>query len=154
MGGGPSPVYVNRIISAVRGRFSGITQSLTILIQDVTDQVRAKREIEDLAQAMGERSARLDSILASMTDGLWVYDLVGNVVSVNEAGATMFGLGSRTEAIEHGSFARFYLRYPDGRPIPTEDLPYARALRGMTVPDYLAIGRHVITGKDIDVSIA
>src|SRR5207237_2706540 len=90
----------------------------------------------------------------SMTDGLWVYDLVGNVVSVNEAGATMFGLGSRTEAIEHGSFARFYLRYPDGRPIPTEDLPYARALRGMTVPDYLAIGRHVITGKDIDGSVA
>src|SRR5205814_1839852 len=34
-------VYVNRIISAVRGRFSGITQSLTILVQDVTDQVRA-----------------------------------------------------------------------------------------------------------------
>src|SRR5439155_15632194 len=40
------PLYVNRIISAVRGRFSGITQSLTILIQDVTDQVKAKREIE------------------------------------------------------------------------------------------------------------
>src|SRR5206468_3932877 len=76
MGGLPSPVYVNRIVSAVRGRFSGITQSLTILVQDVTDQVRAKREIEDLAQAMAERSARLDSILASMTDGLWVYDAV------------------------------------------------------------------------------
>jgi PAS domain S-box-containing protein len=151
MGGG---VYINRIISAVRGRFSGITQSLTILVQDVSDQVRAKREIEDLAQAMGERSARLDSILASMTDGLWVYDASGNVVSVNEAALTMFGLGSRTEAIEHGSFVRFHLRYPDGRPVPSEDLPYARALRGHTVPDYLAIGRHLISGKDIDVSIA
>lgn len=154
MAGGPAPVYVNRIISAVRGRFSGITQSITILIQDVTDQVRAKREIEDLAQAMGERSARLDSILASMTDGLWVYDAAGSVVSVNEAALTMFGLGSRTEAIEQGSFVRFNLRYPDGRPIPSEDLPYARALRGLTVPDYLAIGRHLITGKDFDVSIA
>src|SRR5262249_30227354 len=49
---------------------------------------------------------------------------------------------------------RFYLRYPDGRPIPRDDLPYARALRGLTVPDYLAIGRHVITGKDLDLSIA
>ena len=154
MAGGPNPVYVNRIISAVRGRFSGITQSLTILVQDVTDQVRAKREIEDLAQAMGERSARLDSILASMTDGLWVYDVAGNVVSVNESALTMFGLGSRTEAIEQGSFTKFNLRYPDGRPIPAEDLPYARALRGLTVPDYLAIGRHVISGKDIDLSIA
>jgi len=154
MAGEPSPAYINRIISAVRGRFSGITQSLTILVQDVTDQVRAKREIEGLAKAMGERSARLDSILASMTDGLWVYDANSSVVSVNEAALTMFGLGSRTEAIELGSFSRFNLRYPDGRPIPSEDLPHARALRGQTVPDYLAIGRHLISGKDIDVSIA
>jgi len=147
-------MYVNRIFSPVRGRFSGITQSITILVQDVTDQVRAKREIEDLAQAMGERSARLDSILASMTDGLWVYDSGGRVISVNEAALTMFGLASRTEAVENGSFSRFHLRYPDGRAIPVDDLPYARALRGMTVPDYLAIGRHLISGKDLDLSIA
>lgn len=147
-------LYVNRIFSPVRGRFSGITQSITILVQDVSDQVRAKREIEDLAQAMAERSARLDSILASMTDGLWVYDVEGKVISVNEAALTMFGLASRTEAVEQGSFERFHLRYPDGRAIPPDDLPFARALRGMTVPDYLAIGRHLLSGKDLDLSIA
>ena len=150
----PDPIYVNRIISAVRGRFSGITQSLTVLIQDVTDQVVAKREIEALAQMMAERSARLDSILGSMTDALWVYDAVGKVVDVNQAALNMFGLGSRTEALEHGTFDRFHLRYSDGRSIPRDDFPYARALRGLTVPDYLAIGRHVITGKDLDLSIA
>ncbi|MGZ8868118.1 MAG: GAF domain-containing protein, partial [Thermoanaerobaculia bacterium] len=48
-GTGADTLYFNRIISAARGRFSGITQSLTVLIQDVTDQVRAKREIEGLA---------------------------------------------------------------------------------------------------------
>src|SRR5207249_11564698 len=42
----------------------------------------------------------------------------------------------------------------DGRAIPAEDSPHARALRGSTVPDYLAIGRHLITGKDLDLSIA
>ena len=148
------PMYVNRIISAVRGRFSGITQSLTILVQDVSDQVKAKREIEALAQMMAERSARLDSILGSMTDGLWVYDASGEVVDVNQAALTMFGLGSRSEGVDQGSFARFNLRYPDGRSIPRDDLPYARALRGSIVPDYLAIGRHLITGKDLDLSIA
>ncbi len=147
-------IFVDRIISAVGGRFSGITQSLTVLVQDVTDQVRAKREIEDLARMMAERSARLDSILGSMTDGLWVYDAGGNVVDVNQAALTMFGLGSRTEAVENSSFARFALRYPDGRPISSHDLPHARALRGHTVPDYLAIGKHAITGKDLDLSIA
>ncbi len=98
------PRYINRIISAVRGRFSGITQSITVLFQDVTDQVKAKREIEALADMMAERSARLDSILSSMTDGLWVYDAAGRVVDVNQAALTMFGFGSRTEAVAQGSF--------------------------------------------------
>jgi PAS domain S-box-containing protein len=152
--GGPAPLYVNRIISAVRGRFSGITQSLTVLVQDVTEQVRAKREIEALAQMMAERSARLDSILGSMTDGLWVFDANGAVVDVNQSALTMFGLGSRKEAIENASFTNFTIRYPDGRPVPPPDLPQSRALRGQTVPDYLAMGRHLITGKDVDISIA
>jgi PAS domain S-box-containing protein len=146
--------YVNRIISAARGRFSGITQSLTVLVQDVTDQVLARREIEDLAAMMAERSARLDSILGSMTDGLWVYDANGEVVDVNQAALNMFGLASRAEAIAHASYRKFNLRDADGRAIPTHDMPHARALAGQTVPDYLAIGKHVITGRDLDLSIA
>lgn len=151
---GDSTGYFNRIISPVRGRFSGTTQSLTLLVQDVTDQVRAKREIEALAQLMEERSARLDSILGSMTDGLWVYDANGQLVDVNQAAVSMFGLGSRSEAVASGALTALDLRYPDGKPIPLEDMPYARALRGEVVPDYLAMGRHLITKRDLDLSIA
>src|SRR5262249_61151168 len=39
--------YFNRVISAVQGRFSGITQNLTVLIQDVTEQVVEDREARD-----------------------------------------------------------------------------------------------------------
>jgi len=89
-----------------------------------------------------------------MTDGLWVFDANGAVVDVNQSALTMFGLGSRKEAIENASFANFTIRYPDGRSVPAPDLPQSRALRGQTVPDYLAMGRHLITGKDVDISIA
>src|SRR5688572_1745480 len=147
-------IYVNRIVSAARGRFSGITQSLTILVQDVSDQVRSRREIENLASMMAERSARLDSILGSMTDALWVYDANGIVVDVNQAALNMFGLASRAEAIQHGSFARFNFRDSEGRAVGWQDMPYSRALAGETVPDYLAMGRHLITGRDLDLSIA
>ncbi len=145
---------INRVISPVRGRFSGSTQSLTVLVQDVTDQVRARREIENLATMMAERSARLDSILGSMTDGLWVYGVNGEVVDVNQAGVNMFGLASRAEAIENGSFSRLHLRDSEGRAITDSDMPYTRALAGHTVPDYLAMGKHLITGRDLDLSIA
>lgn len=147
-------IFVNRIISAARGRFTGITQSLTVLVQDVTDQVLARREIENLAAMMAERSARLDSILGSMTDGLWVYDANGLVVDVNQAALNMFGLASRAEAVEQGSFENLELRDSEGKRIPVSDMPYARALAGQTVPDYLAIGKHLITGRDLDLSIA
>lgn len=146
--------YVRRIIAPVRGRYSGATQSLTILVQDVTEQVRAKREIEALAQIMEERSARLASILGSMTDALLVYDAAGRVVDVNPAALAMFGIGSRSEAVTRGSLEDLQLRYPDGKPIPPDDIPFMRALRGETVPDYLAVGRHLLTGQDLDLSIA
>src|SRR5205085_1359165 len=44
---GGAPTYVNRIISAVQGRFSGITQNLTVLIQDVTEQIVEDRQARD-----------------------------------------------------------------------------------------------------------
>ena len=112
-----------RIISPVRGRLSGQTQSLTVLLQDVTEQVRTRREIEALIQLMEERTARLDSILGSMTDALWVYDSAGNVIDVNPAAVGMFGLASRGDAIAHGSLRQLQLRYPDGRPIPPDEMP-------------------------------
>jgi PAS domain S-box-containing protein len=146
--------FFDRIISPVRGRFSGIPQSLTILVKDVTESVRAKQEIEALVRMMEDRTARLDSILGSMTDALWVFDDDGEVVDVNRAALSMFGLASQSDAIARGSFVDFRLRYPDNRPIPAEDLPFARALRGEIVPDFVAVGAHLITGRDIDLSVA
>ncbi|HVR42697.1 MAG TPA: ATP-binding protein [Thermoanaerobaculia bacterium] len=146
--------YYDRIISPVRGRLSGTTQSVTLLVQDVTEAVKAKQEIEALVRMMEERTARLDSILGSMTDALWVFDAGGKVIDVNRAALSMFGLASQSDAIARGSFEDFLLRYPDGRAIPAEEFPYARALRGEIVPDFVAVGAHLITGRDIDLSIA
>ncbi len=138
------------------GRVATLALNNTLLHARAARDVarKANREIEALADMMAERSARLDSILSSMTDGLWVYDAAGKVVDVNQAALTMFGFGSRTEAVEQGSFQAAQLRSPDGRVIKAHELPQARALRGEIVPDYLAVGRHAISGKDLDLSIA
>jgi signal transduction histidine kinase/GAF domain-containing protein len=146
--------YYDRIISPVRGRFSGVPQSLTVLIQDVTESVRSKQEIEALVRMMEERTARLDSILGSMTDALWVFDREGDVVDVNRAALSMFGLASQSDAVARGSFTDFRLRYPDGRVVPTKDLPHNRALRGEIVPDLVAVGSHLLTERDMDLSFA
>jgi PAS domain S-box-containing protein len=146
--------FFDRIISPVRGRFSGVPQSLTLLVQDVTEPVRSKQEIEALVRMMEDRTARLDSILGSMTDALWVFDADGEVVDVNRAALSMFGLASQSDAIARGNFVDFHLRYPDHRTVDAKDLPYARALRGEIVPDFVAVGSHLITGRDLDLSVA
>jgi hypothetical protein len=54
--------YINRIVSPVRGRFSGTTQSITVLVQDVTDQVmeeRVGREREGRRRRHAECLARI-----------------------------------------------------------------------------------------------
>ncbi|HEX8151627.1 MAG TPA: ATP-binding protein, partial [Thermoanaerobaculia bacterium] len=58
------------------------------------------------------------------------------------------------EAIEHGSFEKLNFRDAEGRAVPRHDMPYARALAGQTVPDYLAVAKHLISGRDLDLSIA
>jgi PAS domain S-box-containing protein len=151
---GGQTLYFKQIISPVQGRFSGTTQSLTVLVQDVTEQARSQREIDLLVQQTEERSARLDSIIGSMTDALWVFDSRGNVIDVNPAALTMFGLASRSEAIEKSAFDEFCVRYPDGKPVPYADMPFVRALRGEVTPDFIATGRHLLSGNDLDLSIA
>lgn len=148
------PWYFNRIIAPVRDPAGGPPQSVMVLLQNVTEQVVAREEVEGLARQMAERSAQLDSILGSMTDALWVLDARGGIVEVNPAALTMFGIGSREEAIGLGAFGRFHFRFPDGRAIPHDELPFVRALRGEVLPDFIAVARHLITGKDIDVSMA
>lgn len=147
-------LFFDRIISPVRGRFSGATQSLTMLVQDVTEPLKSRLEVEALAQMMAERSARLDSILRSMTDAVWVYDASGELVDINPAAVSLFGLGSRADAVARGSLREMNLRYPDGRAIPFDLYPQIRALTGESIPDYLAIGRHLLEETDLDLSIA
>jgi PAS domain-containing protein len=54
--------YVNRIVSPVRGRLSGTTQSITVLVQDVTDQVMEER----IARDREERRRRHAECLATI----------------------------------------------------------------------------------------
>ncbi|HLJ73087.1 MAG TPA: GAF domain-containing protein, partial [Thermoanaerobaculia bacterium] len=59
---GPRSRYINRIVSTVRGRFSGTTQSITVLVQDVTEQVleeRVSRDRESRRRRHAECLARI-----------------------------------------------------------------------------------------------
>ncbi|HXI11514.1 MAG TPA: ATP-binding protein [Thermoanaerobaculia bacterium] len=149
----PHTGVFKRIVTPVLNP-AGELDCLAILFLDITQHLRAATEIEALARMIARRSARLDSILGSMTDALWLYDEHGEVIDVNQSALNMFGLGSKQEAISHGDFSQFQIRDHEEKPLPLTRLPHSLALEGKIVPDYVAVGRHMITGKDIDLSIA
>lgn len=55
-------------------------------------QVRARLEAERQVRVVAEQAARLHATLGAMTDGVWLCNQAGVIVSANDAGLQMFGL--------------------------------------------------------------
>ncbi|MDQ6909052.1 MAG: PAS domain S-box protein, partial [Chloroflexota bacterium] len=115
--------------------------SLVLLVTDVTDRVLSRQRIEELADAAAQRAAELEAIIANMPDGVAIYGADGRLLQMNAAGRDISGEDlspndALPEVVEH-----FDLRYPDGRPIPLDDLPLPRALHGERVSGYEFVSR-------------
>jgi PAS domain S-box-containing protein len=120
----------------------GDVDGVLILASQVTDHVLARRQVEELA-------ARDEAILTSITDGLIIFDLQGNVLDMNPAAMRIHGFERVAEAKRHlTEFPdAFALHYLDGRPMPVEEWPLARVLRGKTFTGYEARVRRLDTGE-------
>lgn len=132
-------------IKGVDGQVEGLVLSLV----DVTEDVRARMRIEELAEEARRRADELDSVFAAMSDVVVVYDAGGTVVRANPAALAAYGLNSvniSREAIGE----KLVIRYPDGQPAPLDDLPVARALRGEMVTNRRFIFRDA-SGHDVTV---
>lgn len=88
-------------------------------------------------EALRESEAKLSAIIERLPVGVGMVDETGRTIMLNPAGLRMHGFESVEEMI--GSLAEyrdeFVLRYPDGRLMPAEEWPIARALRGEFVTD-------------------
>ena len=118
--------------------------SLTV---EVTEQVMARKAVETLAAQDATHLSQLQAIMTSMTDGLVIGGLDGQILSMNPAALKLLGyscpeergksLGDLADDIE--------LRYLDGRLLPLADRPLSRALRGETFAGFEAQVRNVKT---------
>jgi PAS domain S-box-containing protein len=119
----------------------GDVGGVLILANEITEQVLARKQVEELA-------ARDEAILTSMSDGLILFDLQGNVVDMNPAALRIHGFEQVKEAQRHlKEFPdTFELRYLDGRLMPVEEWPLARVLQGETFSGCEAQVRRLDTG--------
>ena len=110
-----------------------------------TEAVLARAKTSE-AQA-AERAERLNTILETMTDGVAVYDAEGRPVQVmNRAYRKLYGIDHVPVDFEtlgiRDRVRLLHVRDAIGGPLPFEDTPAGRALRG-----------EVVTGPDADIRV-
>lgn len=111
----------------VRGT-DGASDSIHLSSRDITERRAA-------AEALREQTDRLRSVLASMGDGVVVFDSTRRVTMINGPAENLIGLKLREQVSEAWAAQQLFLM--DGiTPCPLEMGPMARALRGESSNDY------------------
>ncbi len=137
--------YFDFVLVPLRETGDHVT-GLLLHVQEVTERVQARLRIEELGWEAAQRASELETVIASIADGVIVTNAAGEITLENAAMRHMMG---RTEAA--GTFA---LAAPGADAgvdrvgtriaILARDMPLARAERGETTTD------QVITMHDPD----
>lgn len=126
----------------------GRLQAILLLFHDTLVEKMASRDdgdlrshIDALKRQMARQSAQVEAVIASIPDGIAIADSAGNLLQINEIGQHILGGSPRlrlSENIDH-----YLVRTLDGVPMPPDDLPLARALRGERVAGF----EHLVHGS-------
>ena len=101
---------------------------------DITERKQAEEALREAKEWNERYAARLNAVLHQMTEGLVIFDPAGNLLDMNQAALTIHGLSDAAQLRRHLDnlpelFEMFDLQ---GRPLPTNEWPLGRALRGET----------------------
>ena len=122
--------------------------------RDVTREREAEAERARLLAEVQRRAAELDATITSVADGLVIYSPEGEIVRMNPAAQDILGY---TKAIRQLPIAErlalLRMQLPDGRPLPVDESPPRRALRGETVRGMVAVV-HPPTGRAVWLSVS
>ncbi len=136
-----------KIEGALRQAPDGSPERLIAIAQDVTETRR-------MEQALRQKEAFLTAVIEGLPVGVVTTGLDGRVASMNAAALRLHGFTSPSQMLTHLKEYRveFELEYPDGREMPPEEWPIARAARGEYVSDYEVILRRTPTGAENVIS--
>ena len=149
---------------------SGQIEGVVSLMVDITDQVAARRKLEELSagqkaaneqlvqanlrstemtELAQQRAAELEAIIANIADAVFVCDPRGKILLINNAGLQMIGVERISDLHTLADYLRAArVRFLNGSPVPEEELAISRALRGEVVRGMEEIIYDASAGRD------
>ncbi len=125
----------------------GRPRAVMVIAHDITERKRAELAITAAKEEAERNLAQLQTIIQNMDDGLIVSDREGNMLLFNDAMIALTGLMKTPEENFQQYAERIEIHGRDGRIIPIQDWPLARALRGETVRNLEVFVQRHDTGK-------
>jgi diguanylate cyclase (GGDEF)-like protein/PAS domain S-box-containing protein len=103
----------------------------------------------DSEHAAWENRAKLEAAIESMSEGVFITDADGKLVDANRAFLRRFRSPDATQRLPNFEEVHRFLDldYPGGGPVPLEQRPVQRALRGETATNQEYVLRHKLTGE-------
>ena len=106
-----------------------------IVIRDISELEKVTQQLETTVNELQNRNALMDTVFNSIGDGVIVADKEGQFLFFNPTAQEIVGVGPTTEKLENWSetHGRFH---PDKvTPIPSDELPLSKAIRGEVTND-------------------
>jgi len=116
-------------------------RDLAVTFNRMADEITTREEQSARLLAEVQRqAAQLDATIASIPDGVLVFDPTGAIVRANAAAQAMFGYTpeEQRQSVPNRVASQRFL-HPDGRPFSPDELASTRALRGETLRGMIEI---------------
>ncbi len=126
--------------------FSPAKGQVATIYMDITDRKKAEAGRERLL-------AELEATLSSIVDGLIIYNPAGEILRMNSAASQILDYSPEENArplLDQTEAA--CIETPEGKPLPAEELPAARVLRGEVIQGIILAARRLQERRWIAVS--
>ena len=142
-GAEPEQRYFDSVYQPVCDEAGQVTGVL-IFKTDVTDHVRDRQQLEELADRLRRTEEQYRTLFDTLPHGIIRYDKDGSLMGANPAADAILGLPPDATAAERAALTL----HEDGTPFSAEQLPALIALRtGKVVPPVVAAARNARTGE-------
>lgn len=139
-------IFVECLYQPVRGA-DGRADGVLLLLSDVTEQVRDRREQEALATQLAVTQERYQTLFETLPQGVIYYDTNGLILGANPAACRILGL-DEDEMITWPLSDAGRAVHDDGSPFDPHDFPVSIALRtGEVVTEVIMGVPHGRTGE-------